>query len=68
MFTIKFLIAYVIPDTPADVKMALSKVICIRLVGEPRQLSAIIVDLLDQTKAHRDVLLYSLWIVSCVNT
>ena len=26
MFTIKFLIAYIIPDTPADVKMALSKV------------------------------------------
>lgn len=26
MFSIKFLIAYVIPDTPADVKMALSKV------------------------------------------
>ena len=26
MFSIKFLIAYIIPDTPADVKMALSKV------------------------------------------
>lgn len=26
VFTIKFLIAYVIPDTPADVKMALSRV------------------------------------------
>ena len=26
MFSIKFLIAYIIPDIPADVKMALSKV------------------------------------------
>ena len=26
VFTVKFLIAYVIPDTPADVKMALSRV------------------------------------------
>lgn len=26
VFTIKFLIAYIIPDVPADVKMALSKV------------------------------------------